>query len=279
MKDIECVQFLQWALPQMRMRWPGFRKVRRQACKRVGRRIRELQLPTESAYRSYLEAHPDEWQILDRMCQITISRFYRDRNVFTELEKSILPLLAESALAAGHTTLDCWCVGGASGEEPYTLALIWEHTLQQRFPGLTIRILATDANPQILERAKRAVYPVSALKDLPPAWQKHYFVEQNEGKTYRLRSDYKEGVEYRCHDIRDGPVKGKYWLVFCRNLTFTYFAEDLQKEILQYLWDAMESTAVLVVGVHETLPTEATGFSTLPQGTVFYQKEIDVSPP
>lgn len=75
MKDTECVEFLQWALPRLHMRWQGFRKVRGQVCKRIGRRIRELNLGEGADYRTYLESHPAEWSVLDDLCRITISRF------------------------------------------------------------------------------------------------------------------------------------------------------------------------------------------------------------
>ena len=60
MKDIKCIQFLQWALPRLLMRWPGFRKVREQVCKRIDRRISELRLNDVESYREYLQVHPDE---------------------------------------------------------------------------------------------------------------------------------------------------------------------------------------------------------------------------
>ena len=64
MTDRDCVEFLQWALPKMRMRWPGFRKVRRQVCKRAARRMLTLGLPSLRGYRAHLEAHPEEWRSL-----------------------------------------------------------------------------------------------------------------------------------------------------------------------------------------------------------------------
>ena len=82
MRNEECVLFLQWALPQLNLRWKGFRRVRQQVCKRIQRRLKELELPDFNAYRFYLKTHPEEWLVLDSYCQITISRFYRDRDVF-----------------------------------------------------------------------------------------------------------------------------------------------------------------------------------------------------
>ena len=94
MKDEQCVRFLPWALPQLRMRWDGFRKVRRQVRKRLARRLRELGLADTEAYRDYLRRHAEEWHYLDTLCRITISRFYRDKGVYAALSEQVLPTLA-----------------------------------------------------------------------------------------------------------------------------------------------------------------------------------------
>src|SRR5438477_9810042 len=129
---MDCVEFLQWALPRLRMRWDGFRKVRRQVCRRIERRSRELGLTDLAAYRDYLERRPDEWARLDALCRVTISRFYRDRETFAALEQEVLP-----ALARGGAEIEVWSAGCASGEEPYTLALLWKLELAR----LSLRIL------------------------------------------------------------------------------------------------------------------------------------------
>jgi chemotaxis protein methyltransferase CheR len=93
MTDADCVAFLQWALPRLGRRWAGYRKVRRQVCRRVSRRIGELGLTSFAEYRKYLERDPDEWPRLDAMTNITISRFYRDRAVYDFLLSEVLPAL------------------------------------------------------------------------------------------------------------------------------------------------------------------------------------------
>lgn len=114
MKDSDCVSFLQWALPRLGFRWPGFRKVRRQVCKRIDRRIGKLKLPGPAAYREYLEQVASEWDVLDQFCRISISRFYRDRRVFDHLRDTVLPELADAAMASGESVLRCWSAGCAS---------------------------------------------------------------------------------------------------------------------------------------------------------------------
>ncbi|MBI3303981.1 MAG: chemotaxis protein CheR, partial [Deltaproteobacteria bacterium] len=115
--DADGVQFLQWCLPRLHLRWPGFRKVRRQVYKRLRRRLQDLGLSGVDEYRSYLEGHPAEWTALDASCWISISRFYRDKGVFQYVEREVLWQLAQRAVADGASEVCCWSAGCAAGEE------------------------------------------------------------------------------------------------------------------------------------------------------------------
>jgi chemotaxis protein methyltransferase CheR len=258
MKDAECVQFLQWALPRLRLRWPGFRKVRRQVCRRIERRLRELGLAGVDAYRAYLQANPEEWERLDELCHVTISRFYRDRGVFEFLRRAVLPELARRASRQG-VALEAWSAGCASGEEPHTLALIWHLALAREFPGLALHVLATDADETMLRRARAAEYPESSLRELPESWRQAGFVELD--GRYRLRSEVRLPVTVRRHDLRRAPPAGPFELVLCRNVAFTYFERRLQEEVAELLATCIEPGGALVLGSHETLPEGTEGFA------------------
>src|SRR4051794_22880954 len=97
MRDPEVVRFLQWVLPQLGLRWQGFRNVRGTVYKRLHKRMVELGVHDVHAYRARLESHPEEWSFLDAMCRIPISRFYRDRAVFDALREEIFPERARAA--------------------------------------------------------------------------------------------------------------------------------------------------------------------------------------
>lgn len=101
MTDQDCVQFLKWSLPQLSLRWNGFRKVRNQVCKRIDRRVHELGLDDVSEYRALLERNKAEWGKLDSLCRVSISRFYRDREVFRCVEQEVLLRVGEIARARG----------------------------------------------------------------------------------------------------------------------------------------------------------------------------------
>jgi len=250
--DAECVAFLQWALPRLRLRWEGFRRVRRQVCKRLARRIAALHLADTHAYRAHLEAHPGEWAVLDGLCRISITRFHRDRAVFDRLRETIVPELAQAARRRGRPALTLWSAGCAGGEEPYTLAILWRMAVASGVPGLDCRIVATDADARALERAQRACYAPGTLRELPGAWRAAAFAE--EGKRLCLRESFKQAVTFRCEDIRERQPEGPFDLVLCRNLVFTYFDEPLQRELGARIAASLVPGGWLIVGGHERLP-------------------------
>jgi chemotaxis protein methyltransferase CheR len=239
----------------LRLRWAGFRKVRGQVCKRIQRRRRELGLADLAAYRAYLESHTDEWPVLDGLCRITISRFSRDRAVFGFLERDVLP-----ALAAETRKLALWSAGCASGEEPYTLALIWELALAPAFPAVEAGILATDVDPVLVERARHARYAAASLRELPEEWRRRAF------DGLELRAEFRRRVRLRQHDLRAGAPDGPFDLVLCRNLAFTYFEPALQEEVCGMLAGCLRPGGALVLGLHESLPAAARGFAPWPGG-------------
>ena len=259
MKDAECVQLLQWALPQLGLRWSGYKRVRKQVCKRIARRCRELGLDGSAAYRRFLATHPEEWPHFETLCQVTISRFYRDRAVFTRLAHELLPELAARAQSRERSRMNAclrvWSVGCGAGEEPYSLSVLWQQQLQQQFAGVALAIVATDANAHQLERARRGVYPSATLRELPAGWSDKAFTSCGEGR--RLRSELRQSVAFRLEDVRRTQPPGPFDLVLCRNLAFTYFDEEGQECFLNRLAERVTPGGVLVIGGHERLPDGA----------------------
>lgn len=270
MKDDDGILFLQWALPRLRLRWPGYRKVRRQVYKRLDRRMKELGLSEIGRYQSYLEAHPEEWPVLDACCWIAITRFYRDQGVFQFLESDVLERLARAAVAAGEPALRCWSLGCAAGEEPYTLSILWKLGLAPRFPGLGITIVATDVDPRAIERARQGCYPGGSLKDLPAAWRAQAVSTTLDG--WCVKRDYREPVTFAVQDIRERAPEGPFHLVLCRYVAFTYFDDALQRATLRMIAERLVSEGALILGNRESLPEGEAGFEPWAQSLGIYRK-------
>ncbi len=270
MRDTDCTVFLQWCLPRLGMRWAGYRRVRRQVCKRIGRRLKDLGLAGVPAYRRYVETHPAEWPVLDGFCRVSVSRFYRDKGVFAGLERHVLPALARQAAARGQAGLRCWSAGCASGEEAYTLKILWLQDLQPRFPRLDLRVTATDAGAPMLERARRGCYPKGSLKELPEAWIDAAFSSSD--NEYCIRAAYRKGIDWREQDIRRTTPEGPFDLILCRDLVFTYFDAPLQRACLARMTDGLQPNGLLVLGKHETLPEDTAGFTLVDAHHRIYEK-------
>jgi chemotaxis protein methyltransferase CheR len=249
--DPECVALLQWALPQLGLRWKGFKNVRRQVVRRVAARAAELGVDAHG-YRERLARDPEERRVLDALCFVTISRFYRDRQVYDELRTKVLPALATAALARGERVFRIWSAGCASGEEPYTVAMVWHLELAARFPDLALDIIATDTNDEVLARARRGAYDASSLVELPAEWRDEAFVRI--GDTFVLADRMRAGVSFVRADIREWRPAPPVHAILCRNLAFTYFDEPAQRSFVERAREVLVPDGVIVIGGHEKPP-------------------------
>ncbi len=251
MNDKDCTAFLQWALPQLSLRWTGFRKVRGQVCKRLKRRMSDLGLADLAAYRARLEADPAEWRVLDECCHISISRFFRDKRVFETLRRHVLPEIASRAKQEGRDAR-IWSAGCASGEEPYTLKILWDLEVAKSCPGAGLSLIATDVDTAMLARARDACFQATSLHELPV-----HFIEQafdRVGSLFCVKPQHRKGIDFRHEDLRSEAPAIPFDLILCRYVAFTYFTPPLQEQVLARILAQLLPNGYLVIGGHERLP-------------------------
>jgi chemotaxis protein methyltransferase CheR len=270
MKDESCICFLQWALPHLHMHWPGFKKVRGQVCKRLGRRLDELELADLKRYRMYLEDNPLEWHILDSLCRITISRFYRDKGIYDSLRSHVLPELIKNAVRQDDSALSCWCIGSASGEEPYSVSLLWDLSGVNN-QDLDLKILATEVDQLMINRARKGCYPVSSIRELPSEMKTRAFTRED--VLFCITEQHKKRVHFLQQDIRNAQPDSAFHLILCRNLVFTYFSRELQEEIIPKILLCLKPGGALVIGSHEELPGMIPGLAPWLPGKAIYRRE------
>jgi chemotaxis protein methyltransferase CheR len=186
------------------------------------------------------------------LCRVTISRFCRDRGVFGALANEVIPALAADTIEGRRSRLRAWSCGCASGEEPYTLAMLWQLELAPRLPHLDLEIIATDADLQMLARARRGVYATGSLKELAVTWRDAAF--DRIGTSFRISAAYHRAITWCCQDVRQTQPRGPFDLILCRNLVFTYYQPPLQEEIARRLAAVLSPGGALVIGAHESLP-------------------------
>lgn len=197
-------------------------------------------------------------EFLDRMT-INVSGFYRNRKRWEILESKLLP-----PLLAKKKSLKIWSAACATGEEPYTIAMI----LSKYLPLSCIRVLATDIDENIIAKAKLGIYPESSLRELPTDVQKKYFT--NEGVMYKLSEDVKNTVTFKKQNLLSDSYGGPYDLIICRNVLI-YFTEEAKDLIYQKLSKALVTNGILFVGSTEQIfnPTQ---YKLKSEDSFFYKK-------
>ncbi len=266
-----CDDFLSWALPKMNMRRKGFKKVRKQVCKRIRRRMKELDLENYQEYRYYLHDNPQEWGVLDQMTRITISRFFRDKKAWMELGNNLLPPITEKANAY-RRNVRCWSAGCASGEEPYSFTILWREKILPAFPDASLELLATDADSHLLKRARQACYGPGSLKEVPRKWKDKAFYRDD--SVYCLRDPYCKMADFYQQDIRKEMPDGEFDIVFCKNLVAMYFKKELAVNIFKKISGKMRKGAYLFLGSHEEFPLdEVKNITEFDRGINIYRKE------
>jgi chemotaxis protein methyltransferase CheR len=258
-------------LKELGLSWRGYRRVRKGVKKRITRHMRRRGFESLDKYLEGLEGDERLMNECRQLMTVSISRFFRDRNLWKFLQEEILP-----GLSALHpTALKVWSAGCASGEEVYSLKIVWETLKGSMSSPPELQVLATDMNPDYLLRAKTGLYPESSLKEVEPPLKSKYFQTIEKESFYRINDQLKPGVEWREHDLLfDPPPACCFQLIFLRNNLLTYYEERGAIEGLRRLLESLESGGFLIIGANERLPAEVIGLDLHPRFRDVFQKQL-----
>jgi chemotaxis methyl-accepting protein methylase len=240
-------EFLKEAASSVGLQWRPFK--RRGIKRRIEHRIDQIGLSNFEEYLLRIRKDPAEQTHLSKILTVTISRFFRDQEVFNTIGTSLNPTIIKNK---SEGDFKIWSIGCASGEEPYSLLILWEEKFEKLWPQIRLSILATDIDEKLLERAKEGRYKKSSLKEVSENILKGYFRMDN--GFYVLDQACREQIEFRRHDIiHEEPFSGMD-MVFCRNLAFTYFSKESQVNVLKKIAGSLREKGYLVIGKDESLP-------------------------
>ncbi len=233
-------------------------------------RMQALKLESEEQYFLKLQHNQAEFDHFTEMLTIGETFFFRNEPQFEAIQQYVLPELIEKN--KNSKEIKIWCAGCATGEEPYTLAiLLKEIGLEKDFK---ISILATDINRYFLERAKKGIYSPRSVEHVPPALLEKYFKAQH--KMFALSPEIKDSVEFVRHNLVSEPFTHPGMIecdvIFCRNVTI-YFNLATTKRIIQQYADALKEKGFLFIGHAETLWNISEAFHPIEfPRTFIYQK-------
>ena len=237
-------------LQHLGLSWPGYRKVRKGVKKRIHRHMQTLGCRNISSYLLELDKSDKEKYECERLMTVSISRFFRDRKLWEELEKEILPGLIEKQ----GRKIEAWSAGCGCGEEVYSLKMVWGSVMRSTGQMADLGITATDMNPKYLERARIGVYGRSSLKEVPERYLAAYFERKAGSTLFSVRDSQKKGIAWQRHNLLLDPPGACFHLVFLRNNLLTYYQEEIERPAFRRVTDCLLEGGFLIIGSHEKLP-------------------------
>ncbi|MBX3426155.1 MAG: response regulator [Pirellulales bacterium] len=239
--------------------------------RRIDRRLRIAHAADLDEYVAALRSQPAELHALSKDLLIGVTRFFRDPEFFARLAADVVPDLV--ALATRDEGLRVWVAGCATGEEAYSLAMLFHEAVTAAGRPLDLKIFATDVHRASLEFASAGLYDEGALADVAPARRERYFLPQN--GRWQIVPELRKLIVFAPHNvIKDAPFT-KLDLISCRNLLI-YLQAPAQKKALSLFHFGLKTGGVLALGPSESPGEIAEEFATLDPHWKLYRKRRDV---
>ena len=241
--------------------------------RRIERRLALASTPDIEEYVARLKRDRGELDVLYRDLLIGVTRFFRDEQAFELLEERILPDLLRRG--SPETPLRIWVAGCATGEEPYTFAIVLRD-LMAKMGERPVKIFATDVHRGSLEQATRGIYPTDAVKKLSPERLERYFLRV--GEDFQVVPEIRQMVVFAAHDVIKAAPFTRVDLVSCRNMLI-YLQPNAQHKVLSLFHFALNRGGVLVLGPSESPGGLADDFEIVDKHWKVYRKHTDVRIP
>ena len=218
--------------------------------RRVERRMGVHKFNKINSYVNFLQENPKEVDILFKELLIGVTNFFRDILVWEKLETNVIPDIVANMPTA--STLRAWIPGCSTGEEAYSLAIVFKEVLEKinLYNNLSLQIFATDIDNEAIEVARRGVYPENIVMDVSEKRLNRFFVKTSEG--YRVKNEIREMVVFAQHNLILHPPFININILSCRNLLI-YMDPELQKKVLGLFYYSIINEGIMILGSSESI--------------------------
>jgi two-component system CheB/CheR fusion protein len=237
--------------------------------RRIERRMSIHQIDKIATYVRFLQENPQEVGLLFKELLIGVTGFFRDPAAWEKLKTEIIPAILKGRPPG--QVLRAWVIGCATGEEAYSLAIVFREALEQLKPvrNFSLQIFATDLDRDAIEKARAAVYPPNIAADVSPKRLDRFFIQVEHG--YQISKTIRGMVIFAPQNLIMDPPFTKMDLVSCRNLLI-YLSPELQKRLLPLFHYSLNPGGVLLLGRSETVAEFTDLFSMLDDKTRLYRR-------
>jgi chemotaxis protein methyltransferase CheR len=244
---------------------------------RIGKRLQILNLPDFDRYIQYIKTGPravDELRHLYDAVTINETFFFRNEPQFEALENTLIPQIAAKKSSGGRSKLRIWSAASSSGEEGYTLSMIFLEKIKPKYPWMELEVVGTDISEAVLETARQGIYREYSIRNMSKYYLNKYFDTEN-GK-YFVKDEVKKNVRFENLNLYDrAKMKrmNQFDIVFCCNVLI-YFDQQSKIQVVSDLYDGLNPGGFLYIGYAETLHGISSAFKLInfPK-TVVYKKE------
>ena len=216
--------------------------------RRIARRMQLLGIEDAREYLDRLKGDEDECKALFRDLLINVTRFFRDPKLFDALTTTVIDPLVKDA--RNDEELRVWVPGCSSGEEAYSIAMLFAEAARRHSRRPFIQIFATDIDDGMLDIARGGAYPLSALSDIPVEYQERYTIAGSD--KFHIGAQIRDLVRFSLHNVVRDPPFSKIDLISCRNLLI-YFDDTLQRSVIPLFHFALATKGHLFLGSSETI--------------------------
>ena len=221
--------------------------------RRIEHRMGLRQIYNEKQYIRYLEKSEDEVKRLYRELLIGVTRFFRDKFVFEQVEKVVIPGLFDTAIEMGYSTIRCWIPACSTGEEAYSIAMLLHEEQRRREQHIEVKIFATDIDPDAIVTASSGLFSGSVVADLSPERMAQYFIRKDE--QYQIARELRQMIIFAPHNILKDIPFSKVDFISCRNLLI-YFNSLTQQKVLSNFAYALKPGGYLLLGSSEHISSK-----------------------
>lgn len=224
---------------------------------RLGKRVRELELPTYRAYIERVRRDKTGAELSDLLDAISTNttHLFRENRHFDFLRDTLNEWAAAARQRGTRRLLRIWSAGCSAGDEPYTVAMVADDTLRAQ-DQVQFKILATDISGTMLERAKDGVYEPSRLGTVPEGFRKRYFTAIGRGAQTRMQvaRELRELITFARFNLmnKQFPFRNRFDLIFCRNVMI-YFDRPTQAMLVNRFAGHLAPGGFLLIGHSESL--------------------------
>ncbi len=216
--------------------------------RRIERRMSINQMKTLREYADYLKDNPSEIVTLYKEILIGVTKFFRDPESFEDLLQTVIPAILSDKPSG--STIRVWISGCSTGEEAYSLAILFREYIEKNGMNYDVKIFSTDIDTDALDFASTGVYNESIVADVSESRLRKYFVQK--GDTYQVARIIREMVVFAKHNILKDPPFSKIDLISCRNMLI-YFQPILQKKVFSLFHFSLNSDGFLFLGSSESV--------------------------